>query len=93
MDDWKAYVEPLLEPLPLKNPLPAWEPLPHYIAKLPLHVMSVATHECVFCGEKPIFDSYEEYRKHFYEFEYEGERYHAPDSELKYHIIASLCTS
>ncbi|QPX62672.1 hypothetical protein SEA_XITLALLI_27 [Microbacterium phage Xitlalli] len=91
--DWKEYYEQLLPEDQPVNPLPNWEPLPEFLAPLPLHVMSIATHACVFCGEGPIWSSYEEYREHFYAYEWEGERYHAPSDPEKYYLVASLCTA
>lgn len=56
-----------------------------------LHVMDVQTHECVNCGESPIWDTYAEYVDHFYANEWEGERSHVPDEEEQWEYINSTC--
>ncbi|QDF16978.1 hypothetical protein HWC33_gp25 [Microbacterium phage TinyTimothy] len=90
-DDWKYYYEQLLPELRPINPLPIW-PIeePNWV-KAPLHVMSIAAHACVFCGEAPTWESYQDYLRHFYEEEWEGERSHNPSDEEHFLLVASLC--
>lgn len=90
-DDWKTYKEPLQFEPPVKNPLPNWEPLRKGYVNAPLHVMRISDRACVFCGEGPIWTTYEEYVDHFYKYEYEGERHHVPGEEGDYYLVASLC--
>ncbi|QJD52772.1 hypothetical protein SEA_UNPHAZED_28 [Microbacterium phage Unphazed] len=92
-DDWKAYYEQRLEDAdkPIKNPLPVWEPLPYFWASAPLHVMSIATHACVFCGQAPIWSTYEDYLDHWRENEWEGDPYHVPTPRYHYNLQDSLC--
>lgn len=74
------------------NPLPAFtfEDADN-IAPLPAHVLDIATRRCVYCGEAPVFASYADYLDNFWRYEYEGDRYHAPDDEDHYTVITSLC--
>lgn len=58
---------------------------------LPLHVLSLESHECIFCGEAPIWDTYAEYLEHWYLNEYEGERYHEPSTEESFEWVTSSC--
>ena len=90
-DDWKYYYEQALinEQAPV-NPLPNWN-VPEAWAPAPLHVMSIATRVCVFCGDSNQWDSYQEYIEHFWRWEWEGESYHEPSTKEEFDLIYSLC--
>lgn len=60
-------------------------------ADLPAHVMNITTHACIFCGDAPIWDSYEAYVTYFYTFEYEGEAGHAPTEQDEWEFLAMTC--
>ena len=72
------------------NPLPVFQPEGNW-APLAMCVFDVVDHNCIYCGAMNIWDSYEEYVAHFMEFEYEGERDHAPDDEESFNLTNSLC--
>ncbi len=73
------------------NTLPVFEYAELNIAPLPMHVMSVETHECVHCGEAPIWNTYAEYVEYFFAYEYEGDRWHAPDEQEEWEIFTAAC--
>lgn len=75
------------------NTLPVFEYPELNIAPLPMHVMSVETHECVHCGEAPIWDTFEGYEDHFWKYEYEGERYHRPDDREEWEAFTAACNA
>lgn len=58
---------------------------------LPLHLFEVKTHRCLYCGDQPLWDSYEEYVDWFYEYEHEGERDHAPEGRDDWEYTSAAC--
>ncbi|QQO39317.1 hypothetical protein SEA_PINEAPPLEPLUTO_31 [Microbacterium phage PineapplePluto] len=91
--DWKQYYEAALQSNTLtnKNPLPDFVPLPVGFAPAPLHVMSIATHVCIFCGDGNVWSSYQEYVDFFYEAEWEGDPSHTPSDEATFDAVYSTC--
>lgn len=73
------------------NTLPVWTVEDDRWADLPLHVHDVVTHECIHCGDAPIWDSYEAYLEHWYAFEYEGDPWHAPSERDEWELGSNLC--
>lgn len=62
-------------------------------APLPAHQHDIVTKQCVFCGEVPVFFTYEEYVHHFYANEWEGEPDHRPEDEEDFDWNALLCNT
>lgn len=73
---------------------------PDGYAELPIHEYEDGHSECKFCGQEPIWDSYESYVEHWYAKEYEGPVVESdgyqwtpqPQSEEKFLYVASTCT-
>lgn len=72
------------------NSLFDFENIEQYV-ELPGHIFDIATHTCIYCGEDPLWDSYEAYVEHFYTFEYEGDRWHAPQEQGHWEFLSSTC--
>ena len=90
---WCASCGDTIEVTPaVTNDLPTFEFAGNW-AELPMHVMSVTDHECIYCNESPIWASYDEYVAHFWANEYEGAPGHAPSDEESFEIVASLCVA
>lgn len=73
------------------NPLPAFDSPNTAYVSLPLHVLDIETHACIYCGSAPIWDTFEEYVAHFWEFEFEGEPGHTHDDEDQFEWFAASC--
>lgn len=73
------------------NTLPAMPTIDENYVSLPFHVFSVETHECIHCGQAPIWDTFDAYVSHWYAHEYEGDRYHTHDERDSWEWHSSSC--
>lgn len=78
--------------LPINN-RPLMTPPSDKWAALPAHALVDGV--CIYCHEDPNINwaTYREYTDWFYEFEWEGEQYHTPESEDEWTYLHNSCAS
>ena len=75
-----------------ETPAPVSFPAPseRYV-ELPLHLYAIDTRRCVYCGEQPLWATFEEYVAWWFAFEYEGEPGHTHDEREEWEYLNATC--
>jgi len=72
------------------SPIAFPAPTDRYV-DLPLHVFDISTRCCIFCGDRPTWDSFEEYVEFWFAKEYEGEPGHTHEDQEDWEYVSASC--
>lgn len=79
------------EPIPdALEPVSFPAPTERYV-DLPLHLYAIKDRRCVYCGEQPLWESFEAYVAWWFASEYEGEPGHVHDEREEWEYLNATC--